>query len=75
MDFGHMLPLTSTVAGRTPAADLWYEQEIATNIADGLIFQKIDGQPVILSRRIPAPPTTGTHTLKAINGVMQWVAD
>jgi hypothetical protein len=75
MDLGHILPLTSAVAGRTPAADAWHEKEMAVNTADGLIFQKIDGHPLVISRLIPAPPTTGTHTLKAIEGVMQWVAD
>lgn len=75
MDLGHILPLTSSVAGRTPAADMWLENEIAVNTADGLIFQKIDGQPVVISRRIPAPPPTGTHTLKSIEGSLTWVAD
>jgi hypothetical protein len=75
MDLGHILPLTSAVAGRTPAADDWHEKEMAVNTADGLIFQKIDGQPLVISRLIPAPPETGTHTLKSLEGVMQWVAD
>ena len=75
MDLGHILPLTSSVAGRTPAAEQWLEHEIAVNTTDGLIFQRLQGQPVIISRRIPAPPATGTHTLKTINGVLTWVAD
>jgi hypothetical protein len=75
MDLGHILPLTSAVAGRTPAADAWQEKEIAINTADGLIFQRIDGHPLVISRLIPAPPTTGTLTLKSIEGKMQWVAD
>lgn len=75
MDLGHILPLTSSVAGRTPAADMWLENEIATNTADGLIFQKINGQPLVISRLLPTPPTSGTHTLKTINGVLTWVAD
>jgi len=75
MDLGHILPLTSAVAGRTPAADDWHEKEMAVNTADGLIFQKIDGRPVVISRLIPQPPATGNHALKSLSGTLAWVAD
>jgi hypothetical protein len=31
--------------------------------------------PISFPTELPAPPLTGTHTLKSINGVLTWVAD
>ena len=45
-------------------------------IGDVLTFDGESYSPFpISSGVVPAPPASGTHTLKTINGVLTWVAD